>query len=61
VHFDPLLVGEGENVKIGTPQVEGGKVNALVKTHGRGKKIRIIKFRRRKNYRRQRGHRQDYT
>lgn len=61
VDFDPLLVGDGETVKVGTPLVEGGKVNAVVKGHGRGKKIRVIKFRRRKNYRRQMGHRQDYT
>ncbi|HHJ11748.1 MAG TPA: 50S ribosomal protein L21 [Chromatiales bacterium] len=62
VEFDTvLMVGEGEDVKIGTPVVEGARVSATVKAHGRGKKIEIIKFRRRKHHRKQMGHRQDYT
>jgi len=56
-----LMVAEGDNIKIGAPLVEGGKVTATIKSHGRGKKIEIIKFRRRKHYRRQAGHRQSYT
>lgn len=56
-----LMVGEGENVRIGTPTVEGGKVTAEVVDHGRGEKIRIIKFRRRKHHMKQMGHRQYYT
>ena len=56
-----LMVGEGEDVKIGTPYLEGGKVTATVIDQGRGKKIKIIKFKRRKNYRRQMGHRQYFT
>jgi large subunit ribosomal protein L21 len=56
-----LLVGTGEGVKVGTPTVEGAKVTATVKAHGRGEKIRIIKFRRRKHHRKQMGHRQHYT
>ncbi|UCH52760.1 MAG: 50S ribosomal protein L21 [Pseudomonadota bacterium] len=58
---DVLMVGEGEAVKIGTPKVAGASVTAKVKAHGRGEKISIIKFRRRKHYRRTAGHRQDYT
>lgn len=62
VDFDKvLLVGEGGNVKVGTPYVEGCKVTATVKAHGRGKKIEIVKFRRRKHHRKHMGHRQDYT
>lgn len=62
VEFDDvLLVGSGDDVKVGTPRVEGGKVTATVKAHGRGEKISIIKFRRRKHHRKQMGHRQDYT
>lgn len=62
VNFDQvLLVGEGENVKIGAPYVEGCKVTGEVVTHGRGKKVRIIKMRRRKHYRKQMGHRQNFT
>jgi len=56
-----MMIGEGADVKIGAPFVEGGKVTAEVVEHGRGKKIRIIKMRRRKHYRRQAGHRQSYT
>ncbi len=62
IDFDQvLLVGEGEDVRIGAPLVEGGKVSATVESHGRGDKVRIIKFRRRKHHRKQMGHRQYYT
>ena len=62
VDFDKvMMVGEGEQVEIGTPYVEGGKVTAEVLGHGRGDKVKIIKMRRRKNYRRQSGHRQHFT
>ena len=56
-----LMVGEGEDVKVGTPFLEGGKVTATVLDHGRRDKIKIIKFKRRKHYRRQMGHRQYFT
>jgi len=56
-----LMVGEGEDVKIGTPFLEGGKVTAKVLDQGRRDKIKVIKFKRRKNYRRQMGHRQYFT
>lgn len=56
-----LMVADGEDVKVGTPALEGGKVTATVKSHGRGEKIRIIKMRRRKHYRKQQGHRQHFT
>ncbi len=62
VEFDKvLLVGEGADVKIGTPYVEGGSVEATVQAQGRGRKVDVIKFKRRKNYKRQHGHRQAYT
>ena len=62
VEFDRvLMVGGGEDVKIGTPTVEGGKVTAEVVAHGRHKKVTIIKFNRRKHYRKQTGHRQWFT
>lgn len=62
VDFDSvLLVANGEDVKIGAPHIEGGKVAATVKGHGRGGKIEIIKFKRRKHHRKQQGHRQHYT
>jgi large subunit ribosomal protein L21 len=56
-----LLVGEGADVKVGAPLLKGGKVEAKVTAQGRTDKISIIKFRRRKHYKRQYGHRQHYT
>ena len=56
-----LMVGQGDEVRNGTPMVAGGKVVAEVVDHGRGEKIRIIKFRRRKHHMKQMGHRQYYT
>ena len=62
VEFDEvLMVSDGETVKVGTPVLDGGKVTATVKAHGRADKIEIVKFRRRKHYRKQAGHRQHYT
>ncbi len=56
-----LMVADGDDIKIGAPYIEGGKVTATVESHGRGDKIKIIKFRRRKHSRKQMGHRQNYT
>ncbi len=56
-----LMVGEGEEVKIGAPYLEGGKVTATVVDHGRREKIKVIKFKRRKHHRKQMGHRQYFT
>jgi len=56
-----LMVTDGDDISIGTPFIDGGKVTAKVRSHGRGEKIKIVKFRRRKHYRRQMGHRQSYT
>lgn len=56
-----MMVGEGDKVTVGAPLISGASVNAKVLGHGRGKKVDIVKFRRRKHYRRQMGHRQNYT
>lgn len=56
-----LLVGEGEDIKVGAPYLEGAKVTAKVAANGRGDKVKIVKFRRRKHSRKQMGHRQAYT
>ena len=56
-----LMVVVGANVSIGSPTVAGAKVEATVLSHGRGKKVKIFKLRRRKHYKRQQGHRQNYT
>ena len=58
---DVLMVVNGDSIQIGTPIVTGAKVTAEVLDHGRHDKVRIVKFRRRKHYRRQAGHRQYYT
>ncbi|HXE77444.1 MAG TPA: 50S ribosomal protein L21 [Rhodanobacter sp.] len=62
VTFDQvLLLGDGEAINVGTPLVEGATVSATIRRHGRADKIRIIKFRRRKHYKRQQGHRQHFS
>ena len=62
VEFDQvLLVGEGDKVTIGTPLVEGGKVTGTVEAQGKGRKVEVVKFKRRQNYRRTKGHRQQFT
>ena len=62
INFDEvMLIGNDEKVTVGVPFVVGGKVTAEVVSHGRGKKITILKMRRRKHYRRQAGHRQWFT
>lgn len=58
---DIILVADGETVKIGDPLVKGAKVTARVLGHGRGPKVRIVKFRRRKHHQKAIGHRQAYT
>src|SRR5690625_1875405 len=59
--FDKVLFVGGDSVKVGVPTVEGATVTATADKHGRGKKISVIKFKRRKNYSRKQGHRQPYT
>lgn len=56
-----LMVVNGADVKIGQPVVAGASVAAEVVSHGRGKKVRIVKHRRRKHYHKEQGHRQWYT
>jgi large subunit ribosomal protein L21 len=56
-----LMVTDGDDVRIGAPYLEGGKVTATVKSHGRAKKVNIIKFRRRKHHMKRQGHRQAFT
>ncbi|UDG79207.1 50S ribosomal protein L21 [Candidatus Ecksteinia adelgidicola] len=56
-----LMINCGKNVKLGYPFVSGAKINAKIIAHGRSKKIHIVKFRRRKHYHKQQGHRQWFT
>lgn len=62
IDFDQvLMLVNGAEINVGKPIVVGAKVTASVIEHGRGEKIRIVKFRRRKHSRRQMGHRQNFT
>ncbi|MCA3131941.1 MAG: 50S ribosomal protein L21 [Betaproteobacteria bacterium] len=62
VAFDQvLMVAEGDKVSVGRPVVAGASVKGTVIAHGRGDKIRIFKHRRRKHFKKQAGHRQNYT
>jgi large subunit ribosomal protein L21 len=62
IEFDQVLMIQSDaGVKVGKPYLEGGKVTATVESHGRHKKVMIIKFRRRKHYMRRNGHRQNFT
>lgn len=62
IDFDKvLMVVDGDEINIGAPVVDGAKVTAEVVSHGRGEKVKIIKFRRRKHSLKRQGHRQWYT
>ncbi len=62
IDFDKvLMVADGDDIKVGAPYLDGGKVSARIKTHGRGKKVEILKFHRRKHHMKRQGHRQAYT
>jgi large subunit ribosomal protein L21 len=56
-----LAVGNGADIRVGTPLVSGATVTAMVVSHGRGEKVRIFKLRRRKHYQKRQGHRQNFT
>jgi large subunit ribosomal protein L21 len=58
---DVLLVRTDDDTRVGSPHVDGASVAATVLGHGRGDKIIVFKMKRRKNYRRRSGHRQDFT
>lgn len=61
IEFDQVLMVAGDDVKVGSPVVEGAKVSAEVLDQKKDKKIIIFKFKAKKNYRKKKGHRQPYT
>ena len=62
VEFDRvLMISDDGGVRVGNPYLEGGRVSATVSAQGRGGKVDVIKFKRRKNYLRRMGHRQSFT
>ena len=56
-----LLISDGEQQHIGTPSIAGASVDGEVVMHGRGKKVEILKFKRRKHHMKRMGHRQNFT
>jgi len=61
VELEALVVATGDGVRVGSPAVEGAKVTGTVVEHGRGSKVIVFKKKRRKQYKRTQGHRQNYT
>ena len=61
VTFDEVVMIGGDSTKIGTPLVEGATVVGEVERHGRGQKIIVFKYKAKKGYKREQGHRQPYT
>ena len=61
IELEALLIADGDTVTVGVPIVEGKMVKATVVGHGRGNKIIVFKKKRRKQYKRRQGHRQNYT
>lgn len=61
ITFDQVLMVGGDTVRVGAPLVSGATVSAKIVTHDRAKKIIVFKLKRRKNYRRKKGHRQLFT
>jgi len=61
VTFDEVVMVGGEEIKVGTPLVEGANVVGEVERHGRGQKIVVFKYKAKKGYKRKQGHRQPYT
>jgi len=61
ITLDVLSVGEGDQLKVGTPFLTDITVQATVVSHGRHDKVKIFKMRRRKHYQKRQGHRQNYT
>ena len=62
VEFDQvLMIADGDRIQVGAPYLEGARVSATVKSQGRSPKVLIVKFCRRKHYRKTQGHRQSYT
>ena len=61
IEFETLITGDGDNVKVGLPLVDGARVSGTVVEHGRGKKVIVFKMKRRKQFKKTHGHRHNYT
>ncbi len=62
ITFDKvLLIDDGKETKIGTPYIEGAKIEAVFESEGKGKKVMVIRFRPKSRYFKKKGHRQPFT
>ena len=61
IDIDTVLLVSGDTVTVGSPYVQGAKVNATVESHGKDDKIVVFKYKPKKDYRRKQGHRQQYS
>jgi large subunit ribosomal protein L21 len=61
INIETVLLVSGDSVKVGDPYVKGAKVSATVQSHGKDDKIIVFKYKPKKDYRRKRGHRQQYS
>jgi len=61
IEIDTVLMVSGDTVTVGSPYVQGAKVNATVESHGKDKKIIVFKYKPKKDYRRKKGHRQQFS
>jgi large subunit ribosomal protein L21 len=61
IDIDSVLLVSGETVKVGSPYVQGAKISATVEAHEKAKKIIVFKYKPKKDYRRKKGHRQQYS
>ena len=61
INIDTVLLVSGDTVKVGNPYIKGAKVSAVVESHGKDDKIIVFKYKPKKDYRRKRGHRQQYS
>jgi len=61
INIETVLLVSGDSVKVGNPYVQGAKVSATVQSHGKDDKIIVFKYKPKKDYRRTRGHRQQYS
>jgi large subunit ribosomal protein L21 len=61
IDIETVLLVSGDQVRVGSPYVEGAKVSATVESHGKDEKIVVFKYKPKKDYRRKQGHRQQYS
>ena len=61
VDLTVLARGDAQSVEIGSPELDGARVSGTVVKHGRGEKVIVFKYKRRKQYKKLHGHRQDFT